>query len=217
MRYTLFITFLLAAVTLSAQKQDPQAADLLKQLGQNHKSYETITADFTFHYKNLQSDSENQWNGEIIMKGDKYKLKLHHSTVYYNGSTLWNYLHEANEVNISEPPQKTNSDIINHPHQIFDIYKMNYKYKYLGNQTKDNTPVHAIDLFPEKLEQDYSRIRLYLTRDNIRIHSAKVFAKDGSRYRIAINNMKTDQPMDDSTFVFNKKNHPDAEVIDMRF
>ena len=216
MKYiVLLISALLAA--FNTYSQDENAEKLLKTLAEKHNTYDNITADFTFYYKNLQTESENKWNGSIIMKGEKYKLELRNSTIYYNGKTLWNHLHGPNEVNISEPVQNEDSDIINHPHQIFDIYKKDFKYKYLGKETSKGQEVYVVDLYPEELDKDYSRIRLYLTLDNIRIHSAKIFAKDGSRYQIEIENMKTNQPVDDSAFAFNKEDHPDAEVIDMRF
>ncbi|MGM0530365.1 MAG: LolA family protein [Bacteroidota bacterium] len=216
MRYiALLIIILLVAFNATAQEEN--AEKLLKTLAEKHNAYDNITADFSFYYKNLQTENENKWNGSIIMKGEKYKLDLRNTTIYYNGKTQWNYLHDPNEVNISEPVQNEDSDIINHPHQIFEIYKKDFKYKYVGKETSNGQEVYEIDLFPEELETDYSRIRLYLTQDNIRINAAKIFAKDGSRYRIEIENMKTNQPVDDSAFVFNKEDHPNVEVIDMRF
>ncbi|MCF8336283.1 MAG: outer membrane lipoprotein carrier protein LolA [Bacteroidales bacterium] len=217
MKYIALLTIiLLSGFNISAQ--DKNAEKLLKTLAEKHNAYENITADFTFHYKSLQSESENTWSGSVIMEGEKYKLELRNSTIYYNGTTLWNYLQGPNEVNISEPVQNEDSDIINHPHQIFDIYKKkNFKYKFLGKESMNGQEVYVIDLYPKTLDKDYSRIRLYLTQEAIQIHSAKIFAKDGSRYTIEIKNMKTNQSVHDSTFVFNTEAHPDAEVIDMRF
>ncbi len=216
MRYIALLTIImLAAFDTSAQ--DKNAEKLLKTLAEKHNAYENITADFTFHYKNLQTESENEWTGKIIMQGEKYKLELKNSTIYFDGKTLWNHLHGPNEVNISEPPKQEDADIINHPHQIFDIYNKNFKYKYLGNETINGQEVYVVDLYPKELDKNYSRIRLNLTQYDVQIHSARIFAKDGSRYQIEIGNMQTNQSLSDSTFVFNKEAHPDVEVIDMRF
>ncbi len=200
-----------------AAQQDSPARQLLEQLAENNQSYQSIKADFTFHYKSLQTDQQNSWEGKIIMKGKKYRLDLRQSTVYYDGKTMWNHLHEAGEVNISEPVEQKGGDILNHPHQIFEIHEMELKHQYLGKKQMNGRQLHALDLFPKDLDQDYSRIRLYLTQDPVQVHSARVFAKDGSRYTIDIDNLTTDQPVADTTFVFDKKDHPDVEVIDMRF
>jgi len=200
-----------------AAQQEPTANELLKKLSANNRSYESIRADFTFHYESLQSDAQNSWRGTITMKGKKYRLELRNSTVYYDGKTLWNHLHEAGEVNISEPVEQEGGDILNHPHQIFEIHQMDLKNQYLGKQEKEGQQLYGIDLFPKDLDQEYSRIRLFLDQSPVQIHSARIFAKDGSRYTIEINNLTTDQPVADSTFVFDKEAHPNVEVIDMRF
>ena len=206
----------MASLQVAAQ-QDSQSRQLLEKLAENNRSYQSIRADFTFHYKSLQTDQENSWEGKIIMKGKQYRLELRQSTVYYDGKTMWNHLHEAGEVNISEPVEQEGGDILNHPHQIFEIHEMDLKHQYLGKKQKDGRQLYALDLFPRDLDQDYSRIRLYLTQDPVQIHSARVFAKDGSRYTIDINNLTTNAAVADTTFVFDKKDHPDVEIIDMRF
>jgi outer membrane lipoprotein-sorting protein len=218
MNIKILITAMLSFLTLQASaQQEAQADELLRKLAQNNQAYQTIQADFTFHYQSLQSDQKSSWKGKIMMKGKKYRLNLRSSTIYYNGKTLWNHLHDAGEVNISEPVGQENTDILNHPHQIFEIHQMDLKHRYLGNDRQGNQQVHKIELYPKDLDQDYSRIRLVLSDEPVQIQSAKIFAKDGSRYTIEIENLVTDQPVPDSTFVFDKKEHPDVQIIDMRF
>jgi outer membrane lipoprotein-sorting protein len=213
------IIILLLAGNVSKAQQGTRAEKILDQLAEKNKSYETIEADFNVKYKNLQGgQTVTHEGGRIVMKGDKYKLKLNKSTIYFDGKTQWNYLREANEVNISEPVQdKEKQDIINHPNKLFELYKKDFKYKYLEKTQENNKTYHTIDLYPKDLEKDYSRIRMLIESDDIQIHSAKIFGKDGSRYTIIIQNLKTNNEVPDSTFVFDKKAHPDVEVIDMRF
>jgi outer membrane lipoprotein-sorting protein len=152
------------------------------------------------------------------MKGEKYKLDFRNSVIYYNGKTMWSYLKEVNEVNISEPAENPdNQDIMNHPNQIFELYEQDFKYKYKGTESKNNHNLYVVDLFPKDLDKDYSRIKLKVEQENYRIHSAKVFGKDGSRYTFIINKLTTNKPIKNSTFEFDKSAHPDVEVIDMRF
>lgn len=216
----LCITALFAFTALAGfAQQDQKAEKILDELAEKNKSYSTIKADFSIKYKNLQSGNyENTSQGTILMKGDKYKLDLSRSVIYYNGTTLWNYMPEVEEVNISEPVQDPEEqDILNHPNRIFDIYKEDFKYKYLGQNTQNNASYHKIDLYPKDLEKDYSRIRLHISSGDYQIQSAKIFGKDGTRYTLTIENMEVNQPIDDSAFVFSKAEHPNVEVIDMRF
>ncbi|MGM0497853.1 MAG: LolA family protein [Bacteroidota bacterium] len=209
---------LLLAISSIAQ-QGEKAGKILDELAEKNKSYETIQADFDVKYKNLQGGDETTHSGgRIAMKGDKYKLKLNKSTIYYDGETQWNHLRDVNEVNISEPTQdKEEQDFINHPNKLFELYEKDFKYKYLEKTEENNKSYHKIDLYPKDLEEDYSRIRLMIEAGNIQIQSAKIFGKDGARYTIIIKNMEVNEEIPDSTFVFNKDEHPDAEVIDMRF
>jgi len=213
------IAFSLLLAISSFAQQGIEAEKILDKLAQKNKSYETIQADFDVKYKNLQGGDETTYTGgRIVMKGDKYKLKLNKSTIYYDGKTQWNHLRDVDEVNISEPVQdKEKQDIINHPNKLFELYKKDFKYKYIDKTETNNQVYHKIDLFPKNLEKDYSRIRLMIEAKNFQIHSAKIFGKDGSRYTIIIKNMEVSEEIADSTFVFNKDEHPDAEVIDMRF
>jgi len=214
----ILITLILSVLTVHATaQQDAQAAELLEKLAKNNQAYETIQADFTFHYESLQSEQQNSWKGKIIMKGKKYRLNLRRSTIYYNGKTLWNYLHDAKEVNVSEPVEQENTDLLNHPHQIFEIHQMDLKHRYLGNDIQEGQQLHKLDLHPKDLDQDYSRIRLTLSDNPVQINKARIFAKDGSRYTIEVENLVTNQPVADSTFVFDKREHPGVQVIDMRF
>ena len=215
-QYALLISCLLLALQATAQ-QESQAQKILRQLAENNQAYQSIQADFSFHYESLQSEQENTWEGHIKMKGRKYQLQLRQSTVYYDGQTLWNHLHDVNEVNISEPLQQENTDILNHPHQIFDIHQMDFKSQYLGEEQRNNQQLYKVDLFPKELDRDYSRISLFLEQSPVQIHSARIHGKDGSIYTIEIENLVTNQPVPDSTFVFDESAHPDVEVIDMRF
>ena len=214
-----FIFLIVSIPLVTLAQQGEKAGKILDKLARKNKSYETIQADFSVTYTNLQAkDQSNTSDGKIIMKGDKYKLKLNKSTIYYNGKTQWNHLHDVSEVNISEPVQdKSEQDIINHPNKIFELYTRDFKYKYLEKTSENNQTYDVIDLYPKNLEKDYSRIRLKINAEEPQIHSAKLFGKDGSRFTITIENMEVNKEIPDSTFVFKEEEHPDVEVIDMRF
>jgi outer membrane lipoprotein-sorting protein len=204
---------------ISFAQQETKAEAILDKLAEKNKSYETIQADFNVKYKNLQGgQTTTHEGGRIVMKGDRYKLKLNKSTIYYDGKTQWNYMRTVDEVNISEPVQdKEKQDIINHPNKLFELYKNDFKYRYLEKVQKNGQSYHKIDLYPKDLDKDYSRIRLFIDATDVQIHSAKIYGKDGSRYTIIIKNMEVNKEIPDSTFVFDKKEHPNVEVIDMRF
>lgn len=212
------LSFLLIMLVVpSIAQQDPKAEEILDKISEKKNSYSTFKAEFSIDYKNLQADSKQTIKGILVSKGEKYLLELPKSTVFYNGETMWNYKPSVQEVYVSEPEQSAdNQDIFNHPNKIFNLYKKDFKYRFLEEKQMDHKNLYLVDLYPKDLEKDYSRITLRATRD-YDIHSAKIYAKDGSRFTIFIEEMETNKTIPDSTFIFNKKEYPDTEVIDMRF
>jgi outer membrane lipoprotein-sorting protein len=218
MKIKLIAIFLLIS-SAAAGQQDEKAEKVLDKIAEKNQSGKATIAEFTLEYKNLQSkDNSTTSKGKIIMKDEKYKLDIRNSVVYYNGKTMWNHLTDVNEVNISEPVTKPGEqDILNHPNQIFTIYKKDFKYKFMGTETDEKNEIIEIDLYPKNLEKDYSRIKLKVNQDSYKIHSAKVYGKDGSRITLKVDTIQYGQQVSDSVFAFDKSKHPDAEIIDMRF
>jgi outer membrane lipoprotein-sorting protein len=48
------------------------------------------------------------------------------------------------------------------------------------------------------------------------IQSAQLFGTDGNTYGIIVKKMDTNKDFPDSEFVFDAKNFPDVEIIDLR-
>jgi len=214
-KYILLIFSLFFAYTSFAQ-YDNDAKIILNKVSKKTKSHSSIKVDFVVKYSDLKDNSSNTSKGNIILKGDKYILDFMNSTTYFNGETLWSYLKDVNEVNISEPDKEDN-DIFSHPNKIFTIYEEGYKYKYLGELVKNNTSFYSIDLYPEDLNNEYSRIRLEINKSKLQISSARIFYKNGTRYLFSISNYVFNQQIPDSKFLFNTEKYPDIEVIDLRW
>ncbi len=209
------LTLLLALLPGLLFAQNPEKAkEILDKVTAKTKTYNTIQADFSFGMENQQEDINEEYQGKISIKGDKYKANLMNVDTYFDGKTLWTHMLDAQEVNVDEPDPNDEETL--NPASIFSIYQKGFKYAYLGEKQSDGIPVIAIDLFPENRDKPYSRIKLELKKDNLELHKVIQVGKDGNNYTIIVKDMKTNVPMDDSLFVFDKTKHPDVEVIDMR-
>lgn len=205
---------LIFAIGVNAQ-QSPEAKIILDKLSKETKSHIVIQSEFDISYSNLKDDTKNTSSGSITMKGDKYRLSFMDIESFYDGKTLWNYLEDVNEVNISEP--EANDDDIFNPKIIFTIYENDYKYQLITSSTIEGENYSIIDLYPIDMEEEYSRIRLQINTDLYQLKSATIFGKDGSNYTITISDYKTGQKVEDSFFTFNESDYPDVEIIDMRW
>jgi len=200
---------------LTAQSPEVQKAErILDRVSETTQSYESIKAVFTFTLENIETETRDSHEGSIIMSGEKYKASVMNVDSYFNGKTLWTHLKEVDEVNISNPDPQDDETLS--PANIFNIYKEGFRYMFAGEDTVDGQPVNVVDLFPEDRNKSYSRIKLYVRKDNHHIAKISQIGKDGNNYIININNMKTNVPCKSSMFIFDKEEHPDVQVIDMR-
>ncbi len=191
-----------------------KAKEILDQVTANTKTYKTIKADFSFSMENLQEDIKEEYNGDISIKGDKYKANLMEVDTYFDGKTLWTHMIGDEEVNVDEP-DPADEETLN-PASIFTIYETGFKYAYIGEKNKDGVDFYTIDLYPINRDKSYSRIRLEIKKSEMQLHSIQQISKDGNNYTIRVKNLVPNTTMDDSIFVFNETANPNVDIIDMR-
>lgn len=191
-----------------------KAVEILDKVTEKTKTFETIKADFSFGMENKLEEIDEQHEGKISIKGDKYKATLMNVDTYFDGKTLWTHMVEEEEVNVDEPDPEDEETL--NPASIFTIYQTGFKFAYLGERTVDGVVVYGIDLFPINRDKPYSRINLEIQKDNLQLKTIKQMGKDGNNYTIKVKNMVTNVPMDDAMFKFDTNANPDVDVIDMR-
>lgn len=197
-------------------QQDPKAKTLLDALSAKTKSYSTIRAQFSIALENMKDNVKEEFSGSILMKGEKYRLSAMGSETYFNGKTIWTYLEEVGEVYISEPQEEENS-VLSNPSKLFTIYQEDFKYRYIADVTQSGKQLAEIDLYPEDLKQQFSRIKLFIDKAKLQIESAMVFGKDGNTYIFTVKTFQTNVVVKDSDFTFNPDAYKGVEIIDMRF
>jgi outer membrane lipoprotein carrier protein len=212
---TIALIGILLSTFVFAQK-DPDAKVILDKLSEKTKSYQNIQTEFKIDYKNIKDNTQNSSKGKITIQGEKYRLIFMGAQSFFDGQTLWSYLEEVNEVNISEPEQNDN-DIFSKPQEIFTIYDRDFKYQLIDQYNENDISVAIVDLYPFDIDEDYSRIRLEVNTDKYQLQSVTIFGKDGSHYIIKFFNYKTNIDLDSTYFTFNKADYPNVEVIDMRW
>lgn len=200
---------------LSAQ-QDLKAKNILDDLANKTRTYTSMKAEFTIGLENMRDNVKEEFSGSILMKGDKYRLSAMGSETFFDGKTIYTYLEEVGEVYISSPEESENS-ILSDPSKLFTIYQDDFKYRFIADVNEGGKRLAEIDLYPNDLKQQFSRIKLFVDKDKLQVHSAMVFGKDGNTYVFVIKNFQTNLNIRDTEFTFDKDAHPGVEVIDMRF
>jgi len=207
----IIITFL--SLNLSAQEN--KAKIILDQVSAINKKHSSIKAEFSFNMDNAEEDVHESSDGNIILKGNKYRLYLMDVYTYFDGKTIYQHLVDAEEVNIKEPDEEDEEAGLN-PTQIFNLYETGFKYSYVEEQTTPAGTFHVIDLFPLDEEKSFSRVRLHIDTKSLEMKSLVAIGKDGNNITIKIKKFEPNIDFKDSDFIFDQTANPDVEVVDMR-
>jgi len=224
MREILLVLITVFAVN-TGWTQDAKAKEILDKVSEKARTYKSIDADFSFSTENKEMDINEGNDGFIKIKGKKYNLKMKGLNgsdqqsdvileVFSDGTTLWNYMKDGNQVTISKVDDESNE--LMDPSSIFTIYERGFKSEFVDEKKMDNKTVYHINLFPDSDEFDVSKIEIFIDKAAYMIHAATLFATDGNLYKIQVKKLETNKDFPDSDFVFNTSKYPDVEVIDFR-
>ena len=91
-----------------------------------------------------------------------------------------------------------------------------FLYKLNGETRKGGKTIQEIELTPVDKTKTFFKVLVEVDKNSKNILSTKVFDKNGNRYVYNITSMKVNSNLPDSLFVFNAKNYPRVEVVDLR-
>ncbi|MCB0429816.1 MAG: outer membrane lipoprotein carrier protein LolA [Flavobacteriales bacterium] len=213
---TLSATAILTGLLSLAQAQDdgdvrdPKAKKILDEVSAQTSAYTDISAHFTYTLENKESDIHDSQDGEIIIKGSKYNLKIAGREIIFDGKHMWTIMPTDEEVTKSLPDKDAFS-----PADMFKTYEEGWKFRYIKKAKEGNVDVDLIDLVPKNGDKSFSRVRLSIDGAKKRVVKAYFFGKDGSSYIYELKDMKSNQNVPDSKFMFDPKAHPDYDVTDL--
>jgi len=214
MRKKLLSLVVIVAIASSVKAQyDPKALEILDRMSATYNEIDAFKAEFTHSLVNDTEDINEQFQGEITVKGEMFRLKMSGQEIYNNGTTVWTYLPEINEVNIDDyyPDQ---GDMT--PSKIYTAYKKDYKYLFLEEMSEDGEVFQIVDLVPENANTQFFKIRLKIDKDDKILKSWELFDKSGSRYLYSITDFEPNVDIKDSYFEFDPSKFRGLEVIDLR-
>jgi outer membrane lipoprotein carrier protein len=203
-----------AVFTINAQTA-PLGKDLIKGFTEKMQSYQTIMADFSFTLENQQEGFSDTHKGNFSFKGKNYNLNLMGMQVYFNGTTKWQFIPEANEVTISNPTS-LDGGFFDDPTQIFRDYEKDFKSRFIGEKLERGVSLYEVDLYPEDLSAPYSIIKIKFKKQNFEPISVKYQGKDGINYLIEVSKFRSNVPIKDEEFVFIPTKYKGIEIVDLR-
>jgi len=207
------VVLILAGVTAQAQ-YDQKAKTILDAMSARYKKMTSYVAKFSTALVNETEGLNEVFEGQITVKGDKYMLKTDEQEVINDGTTVWTYLPDVNEVNIDD--YSPDDDEIT-PSSIFDEYKNGYKYIWMENVKEQGVSADVIDLIPnDAANSQFFKIKMVISTQSKTLLKWTMFEKQGNKYVYTISNFNAKAPVSDALFIFNKSKYPGVEIVDLR-
>lgn len=203
----LIINFIFIQSAFS-QENNKKALQILDKMSNLYKSMDSFSSTFEYSMVNLDEDIEDSFQGKITIKEEKYLLKIEGQEIINDGETVWTYIPELNEVNISTFEYDDQEISLNN---VFDLYKDGFEQNYLSEDNK----YHKIELYPEDESKSYYKILILINKVDFSMYNFSVFDKSNTKYVYKINEFK-EEKIDDSFFIFDSSKYPDIEIIDFR-
>ena len=203
------------------------AADLLDRIGES----KNFQATFTYHTQTDQEEPpKEKLIGSITVQGPQYRLSMGGQEIVSDGTTVWNYLPDANEVQINAYDPEQGASI---PWLLFTNWRQNYEFHDLSVQNIyskrggyykcDNGTYdiyHTVTIVAKDPENTIRKLAIMGNRDTmlvrLDIKRLEVLDSNKNRHCFSITKFKTDLALDDAFFKFIPENYADIEVIDMR-
>jgi outer membrane lipoprotein-sorting protein len=209
------ICFLLTIAAFGYSQSDPAAKAILDDMKSEYDSYKSVEIEFTLEIELPEQAMETQ-KGKIIQRKEKYAVSLDDQAIYCDGETVWVHLKDNKEVQINDYEEDTGGDIMS-PKDILSVYESGeYEYVLVNEQREDGAKIQQIEFKPLDRDSEYSKMRLTLVKGSKQLKRVKIFAKDGSRFTMKVDKLKSNSDYLDSTFKFNADDYPGIYVEDLR-
>jgi len=210
------VIIILSAFTIHAQPpkgmgaSDPNAKKILDAVSAKFKSFKSVQSKFSLKIENSSNKVMGNKSGTVFMKGTKYRINVTGQEIFCDGSNVWTVDKAAKEVTISKLDPSNNTIT---PQKLFtNFYDKDFLYKL----NSDAKGIQEIELTPIDKTKLFHKVIVFINKATQTISSTKVFEKAGNRYTYTVSGMNTNANVADATFLFNQKNYPGMEVVDLR-
>jgi outer-membrane lipoprotein carrier protein lolA len=203
MKRILLIATLIIAAIANAQQAD-KAKNLLDEVNSKMSAYNNIYIDFKYNLDNMAENINQETKGNVTIAKDKYLLNYLGATKIYDGSKTYTIVPENEEVTIEK---NANEETAITPSRMLTFYKKGYKYKWDIQQNIRGRKIQYVELKPQKQSSEVKQILLGIDIQTKHIYNLIEIGKNGTKTTITINTFKTNQPLSDNIFKFDREKY----------
>ncbi len=208
------ISFVLCLLHISdaVSQNDAKAIDLLDRVSKHYEKSNGIAATFTIEAQTEEGE-KNHFQGELKMQDDRFFLSTPDILTWFDGTTQWAMLVDADEVNITNPTEDELKAI--NPYVLLKLYKNGFNCSLEKTGKSPNGKKEKIILTPTE-ENGLDKIIIEIDTEKLYPVSIEMVNKNKSRNSITVSSYKEGMNHSKSIFVFDQKKYPQTEIIDLR-
>lgn len=211
--FLLGLSLLLGTAALA--QDDARSKPIVDRLMAQAKTWTSFEADFSSRLQSTKDKLDVKQEGNMKVKGKKFRLQLDKNTIINDGTTLNTYNSDANEVTLSDPAEM---DQELDPSKLFTQYEKGFKSQFV-EEKKDaaGALVQVVKLFPiDATKKAFHTVVLTVDKAKGEPRSVQVLYKDGNVVTYTLKRFTANPALADALFVFDKSKYPGVEVNDMR-
>ena len=191
-------------LTISSLKAQ-NVQSLLSEVSNKVKSYENIQIDFKYSLENTRENVKQDTRANITLKGDNYVLNMLGVTRIFDGKTIYTIVPEDEEVTISNYSKEEDKSIS--VSEMLTFYENGYNYKMDIQQNIRGRKIQFIKLSPIDSTTEIKNILLGIDMQTKHIYKLIQIDSSGTNYTITVNSFKTNQPISQNLFIFDKEKY----------
>lgn len=199
----------LAFVLVFAGTQHASAAEsadaVMKKAASQINSASGVSASFK-----LVSGARSL-TGTLKASGKKFTIQTTSVCTWYDGKSMWSYNPGTHETTLMNP---TASEVAEaNPLSLVNTYAASFTAAFSKTQAKGSK---TIVLIPKSKKLGYKSVHVTIPNGSYVPSVIVVIPSSGAKMTLSVSNVKLNQTIPASAFVYPKSKYPKAEVVDLR-
>lgn len=191
---------------------DQKGEELLRSASQKIQGYRSFEIDFSYVMENEEMGVTETMDGKLLSMGDKYHMNIGGNLFISDGTNVWTFLEEFNEVHVSLA-EDTEGGMT--PTSLFEEFETQFRSRYIRQETHRGRRVDLIDLVPHQ-PQAFFKYRVALDAADQSLVYTIAYDRHGGTYTYSVRQFRPNPRVPENTFTFDAGKYPGIEVIDLR-
>lgn len=207
MRKLYFLVFTVMLIAKGAKAQNSgEAKALLDEVYNKAESYDNIVIDFKYVLSNADAGINQETRGDVTLEGDKYIGDILGAKLLFDGSKVYTIVPENQEVTIEDQSEDENALT---PAKMLTFYREGHNFEMDILQNVNGRKIQYVKLMPMDTDSETESILLGIDAETKHIYKIIEKGKNGTTTTITVNSFKTDQPLSETLFTFDRAKYED--------